>query len=266
MSAPTDPGAPDDDEFFVGYLPTPPRTRRFALGAGAAAIALVALSGVAIAGTMTSPGSGVTPFHGPEHFVGVLSAHPYGVLWTLSDDERSLRAILIVRGGKLGMPPQAATLDGAVVAIDGGLLDRDGHRMIELAHLPEASTELDAARVARIRALLAEPPETLGEVELRGEIVDSKCYLGRMRPGGGRTHRACAQLCVAGGIPPVLVTRDHASGTEQHYLLVRADAEPAELGRAVLPYLAEPVALRGRLERRGDLLVLAIDPATIRRL
>src|SRR5690349_19376703 len=63
-------------------------------------------------------------------------------------------------------------------------------------------------------------------VSLRGEIVDSKCFLGAMRPGNGKTHKACAMLCIAGGVPPMFVTRDSA-GREEYYLLAGPDGGPA---------------------------------------
>lgn len=48
----------------------------------------------------------------------------------------------------------------------------------------------------------------LGETTLKGEIVDSKCYLGVMNPGNLKAHRACAINCIQGGVPPVLLVRD----------------------------------------------------------
>jgi hypothetical protein len=51
-------------------------------------------------------------------------------------------------------------------------------------------------------------PKRLGEVDLVGEIVDSKCYLGNMNPGNGKVHRDSAVRCLSGGIPPVFATND----------------------------------------------------------
>ena len=84
-----------------------------------------------------------------------------------------------------------------------------------------------------------------------------------MKPGDGRTHRACAQFCIAGGIPPVLVSRDRA-GVERRYVLTSRDGGP--INDAVLPYVAEAVELDGRLETAGGLSLLRIDPSRIRRL
>jgi hypothetical protein len=59
------------------------------------------------------------------------------------------------------------------------------------------------------------------------------------------------------------VTRAPGGGAS-HYLLVGPDGEP--VNDAVLPYIAEPVAVTGRLSRSGDLLTLSVHPATIERL
>jgi hypothetical protein len=86
-----------------------------------------------------------------------------------------------------------------------------------------------------------------------GEIIDPKCYLGAMKPGGAKTHKGCAMLCISGGVPPMLVTRD-AAGEETFILLTTADVAPAN--DLVLPFVGDRVAVTGRLERHGDLLFL----------
>lgn len=73
-----------------------------------------------------------------------------------------------------------------------------------------------------------------------------------MRPDVGHGHRACAQLCILGGIPPVLVTTD-AEGRDMHHVLASPDG--GRINDAVAPFAAEPVEVRGRLVRRGDLHV-----------
>jgi hypothetical protein len=43
---------------------------------------------------------------------------------------------------------------------------------------------------------------------LRGEIVDTKCYLGVMTPGEDKVHRGCAVRCISRGVPPAFLVRD----------------------------------------------------------
>ena len=58
----------------------------------------------------------------------------------------------------------------------------------------------------------------------------------------------------------MFVTRDKA-GNGTCYLMT--DTLQGAVNEAVLPFVSEPVELRGQLERRGDLLVYAIDPRAI---
>ncbi|MBL8234879.1 MAG: hypothetical protein JNL98_40640, partial [Bryobacterales bacterium] len=73
------------------------------------------------------------------------------------------------------------------VKLRAALIERDGIRMLEVE--PESVRPVGAPRE-----------------QLEGEIVDTKCYLGVMNPGAGKTHRACAARCLHGGVPAALVT------------------------------------------------------------
>jgi hypothetical protein len=247
------------DEFFVGYLPMPPRTRRFVIGIAAVMVALAL--GAAVLGVVgegsTGRGFGPQAQTPAEGVVGLLSTHPYGVLWVDSDHGPS--AVLLVRQGKFGIGTMFDAMDGTIVRVRGYSIEREGRRMIELGGPPEAA-ELDETTLTALRARVGAPARS---VRITGEIVDEKCWLGRMRPGAGRTHRACAQLCVAGGIPPVIVGTDE-SGVAYAAIVVGASGE--SITETVLPYLAEPVAARGELVRDGDLDYLRVAPGGIERL
>src|SRR5262249_1257716 len=90
--------------------------------------------------------------------------------------------------------------------------------------------------------------ENLGEVQLTGEIVDSKCYFGVMNPGAGKVHRDCAVHCISGGIPPAFLVRDSAGNTVTLLL--------ANWKRELLEHIAKPVTIRGRLSRSTGRLTL----------
>lgn len=251
-----------EPDFFVGYLPMPRSLRRFVSIAAVIISVLVLGAGFVLARSTT--GGGRAQFRGgtSQALVGVLTARPTALLWTLDPAAPGgVRGTLLVRQGKFGLGERAAALDGQVVRVDGAIIERDGRRMIELARLPEAASEaLSAPDHARIAARANTAAD---HVTLEGEIVDSKCWLGRMRPGAQRTHRACAQLCIAGGIPAMFVTRA-ANGQEEAYVL--ADRHGGPIGDAVLPYVAEPVRLSGERVIEGDVVFLRIDAAKIERL
>jgi hypothetical protein len=116
------------------------------------------------------------------------------------------------------------------------------------------------ASLRKISSLPITPasPIALGTVRLRGEIVDSKCYLGVMNPGNGKVHRDCAVRCISGGAPPAFVARDSA-GEARILLLVGSDG--SALNRKVLPFVAEPLEISGELVRSGSNLILKADPS-----
>lgn len=247
------PGA-DDDEYFVGYLPTPPRLRRFQL----VVVTIAVLGMLGMASVLASSASGEHGhFGGGEaDFVGVFSASPVPLL-RVAGAEGTVRTFLVVRGGKSGLPAaQIAEHDGHVVRLRGGLVERDGLGMIEV-YQPIEAAEIDARARSQIDA---RAQSTLGHVALEGELVDSKCWLGRMHPGAGRTHRACAQQCVAGGIPAIFVVR-RDDGEEIPYVLAGVGDDATQV--TILELLADPVRVEGTLRQDGDLLVLDAEPASL---
>lgn len=246
-------------EFFVGYLPMSPRAARSSLAAGASIAAAVLLLGTVFAAFQRSPGGELqAAAYGVRH-TGLLLPSPYPHLRTLNADGsfRTLRFTGWVKNN-VGVPAKKVG-QAVAVAVTGNQYERAGLRMLENGGDFAAASELSPADLARLTSV---PSEDLGPVTLHGEIVDAKCYAGRMRPGVGHGHRACAQLCILGGIPPVRVTKG-ADGRQTHYVLASTQGE--RVNDAVAPFAAEPVEVRGRLERRGDLQVVHIDPSEIRR-
>lgn len=165
-----------EEDFFVGYLPMSPAQRRFGWMAALAAVLLVLAGGVAAAFFQRSPGEDLEAYRTGVELDGLLLARPYPMLRTREADG-TVRHVLLVTGAKFVWRPPAERV-GRAVRLRGSLLERGGSRMLEVfGH--------DAAEVADLAALEALAAEPSGEVALVGEIVDSKCYFGRMRPGGG---------------------------------------------------------------------------------
>jgi hypothetical protein len=111
-------------------------------------------------------------------------------------------------------------------------------------------------------------PDPVGKIDLgvrtlRGEIVDSKCYLGVMKPGREKPHRACAALCIRGGIPPILLV-ESVGGERAFFFLT--DEQGAPVNTRILDLVAEPIEITGRILKQGDILTMVADPAGYRRL
>jgi hypothetical protein len=96
--------------------------------------------------------------------------------------------------------------------------------------------------------------EAIGPVDLTGEIVDTKCYLGVMRPAVGKVHRACAARCLSGGVPPGLLVRD-ATGETVAYMLVGQDGRSLHIEPE---WAALTARVSGALEMQDGLPIIRV--------
>lgn len=257
------------DEFFVGWLQTPKGYVRFLRPV----VLTLLLIGVVAAGTLAffrrSPGTGQWADDKAVIMRGVAFTKPYAMLRVPGEKPGDPpRTYLLVEDGKFGALPRVSQIvtgraEGVPVEVKGTVLHREDRWMLALEEGDAGIRILTDAEAEILPSLSWNKPKVLAEAStLRGEIIDPKCYLGAMKPGGGKTHKACAMRCVSGGIPPMLVTRD-ADGRETFYLLVLQDGSVAN--EAVYPFVGDRVEMAGILEQRNDMLVLKVDPIEIRR-
>lgn len=221
---------PETDRIYVGYLPTPRRARR-ALGFALPALLWVLLVPAFLWARAQHPAEpAVWNTSAALEWTGTLALEPYPMLVTGEG------TLLIVESGKHGSQPRfAAHATGTPLTLRGYELALDNRRMIELLTTPDAVQPAPAGPPL--------PPQgPTREVILRGEIVDAKCHLGAMKPGRGPTHKACATLCVRGGIPAALVGFD-ALGDPGAWIVASPRGGPIE--PRWLALIGEPVELRG---------------------
>jgi len=246
------------DDFYIGYQKVmPPHLAGFLR----TRIAVLALVVVVLAGVMAAvqhPFAGSNfEFGVVKTFTGIVHESPYPAL-TLDHpvgSDKPFSRFHLVAPGKHGAQKLVAGFDGKLINVKGSLIYRDNQTMIEIQ--PDSLEELSTAAFEPGRI------ENLGMFTLQGEIVDSKCYLGVMKPGNLKPHKSCAIRCISGGITPVLCVRDE----EGHAVyVVLAGADGRQINADVIPFVAEPVEITGRVERRDDMLIMTIDPAKIIRL
>lgn len=243
---------PDEQDFFVGYLPAMPAASRGATRRFVGAIVLC-VCGVAVgAATLVRPPAPASWNASARVVTGVISAEPYPVLHIKT--ESGERAAILVGFGKAGAPTALRDLHGQQVSLNTSVeMARSGSLVYELSDA-NAATALGPGQLP--------VEEHLGRVRVRGEVIDPKCYAGTMKPGEGKIHRACAVRCISGGVPPVLASNSR-SGLAW-YVLTGVHGEP--IGQDILDFVADEVEVEGEITRRGALLRLAIDPATIKRV
>lgn len=247
------------DEFFVGWRKTPPGTARFLRPYVAALVIGAIATAAALAWLQRPPGNGQWDDGEVVTLRGIALTNPYAVL-RVSQAGKTPRTYLLVEDGKFGALPRTSRIVqgracGVPVEVKGTLLHRGDCWMIALEPGESGMRPLSADEAEGLPK--PEPGERQVVAEtttLRGEIIDPKCYLGAMKPGGGKTHKACAMRCIAGGIPPMLVTSD--AGRETFYLLVAEGGGAAN--DVVYPFVGDRVEVTGRVERSGDMLVLRI--------
>jgi hypothetical protein len=251
------------DDFFIGWLPVPARSARYLGVVVPLLLLLVAIVAGALPLWQQSPGDGAWESDAVCTVEGIIQAQPYALLRTLAGEDDSVRTLLLVEEGKFGAGERAEPLAGQYVRATGTLLHRDDRWMLELSSRPDALVPVRPGSRPAVARAPASRPQHAGPVALQGEVIDPKCYLGAMRPGGGKTHKACAMLCIAGGIPPMFVTRDQA-GRETFYLLASHDGTSAK--DVVLDFIGDMVELRGQLVVEDDLRLLRLAPGGVRRL
>ena len=244
------------DEFYQGYSPTIPQgIRRFLwILIPLIAVIVVVLSVVLPAiHNQYSTGTFTTPF---REYEGLLMDKPVPHLMiprqgqTNSDNAYSRYVLAGTR--KTSVDPKILEFAGNWVKIKALPVFRDGMTLL-------------AVRASATPEIIDPPPnqslipqgKTLGNFTLAGEIVDTKCNLGVMKPGQLKVHRDCAIRCISGGVPPSLRVVD-ASGNIEYFLLV--DSQSKAVNSKILDIIADPVSVTGEVVQYGDLFVLKADP------
>lgn len=246
-----------NEDFYIGYLPKMSKNlakiiKTFVISVIAVGVCLAIIFWIAQKPFAKS----AFEFGSIKDFEGTIQARPIPFLLIEKEEKNNglptFERIPLVAEGKHGF--DAENLDNQRIKLKGTLIYRDDLRMIEVV---EGSAENLSENI------IEEKKESLGVFTLRGEIVDSKCYLGVMNPGQSKPHRDCAVACIRGGIPPLFVVKDSAGIKSELWLLSQKDKP---VNKEILDFVAEPIEIVGEVSRIGDQLFFRIDPARIKRL
>jgi hypothetical protein len=246
-----------EDEFYIGWMrDSPSRTAARTRGAVLLLLGLGVLVACLAASGQGAFDRGTFEYGVERDFEGLLIERPYPLLVVPSPDGNRPTAHYLVKFGKHGAADLVAGLDGRIGRLTGSAIYNDSQHMIEVHRVQPV-----AAPNGALAALASAEEQPLGTWTLAGEIVDSKCHLGVMKPGRGRPHKECAVRCISGGIPPVLRVTS-PDGRAVYLSLVGDDGRA--VNREVLPWVAEPVEITGRVVRTRGLLMLHAEPSTYR--
>ncbi len=250
-----------NDEFYIGYLPEAPaetvrRMRRFIFAVFGFAVVSAFLFVIAQKPFAAS----FFEFLQEREFSGNLIAQPHPMLVMLRPSNTgelpASSRYYLVGEGKFGADQEAAAWDGKTVKLRGKLIYREDQTMIEVAPGSIQEEVLPGKNLSS----LSTQKKNLGAFTLRGEIVDSKCFLGVMNPGDLKTHKSCAVRCISGGSPPLFIVRQ--SNRVWYFLLLSAEGE--SVNQFVLDLVARPIEIHGQVWQEDDLLMLHADPAKYR--
>ena len=270
------------DGFYVGYVDdTPPGIARFARRLAVGLVVVAAALGLGLALLLERFDQGVFEYGLVRDYEGELVVDPHPRLVV---ENGPAGGYLLVAVGKHGLdvsiPPSlpGASDTARETDLSGTLIRNPQAAMLEVhaIALPERESDgtpsagaassagqeaADAPPAAqRDRRIVGAAPAPDTEVRLVmrgdtlvGEIVDTKCYLGAMKPGRGKPHRDCASLCIRGGIPAALLVRTQ-DGDRSLVHLLNPRGEP--MGSELLDRVGQPVEVTGLLRRRDDRLFL----------
>jgi hypothetical protein len=251
----------ESEEFFIGYgPPMPPRLARFVTRAVLGIACVLLVWAVTLAAGHRSLEGGTFEFGHPKRFSGTIVERPFPGLRLDGVDSNVEPWTLLVAPGKHGADALVSGLEGRHATLTGTRIQRGSHTMIEVESESLLSRASDAPSM-EATGLLERSDE--GLVKLTGEIVDSKCFLGVMVPGSGKTHKECASLCLRGGIPPALYVQDRA-GHSSLLLLTGPTGEP--VGAPAVQAAGETISLIGSIQRQGGWLVLRTNPSSWHRV
>ncbi|GAB4533388.1 MAG: hypothetical protein Tsb0019_35080 [Roseibium sp.] len=240
--------------FFVGYLNAVPKPLViFATVFSLCFTAGLGLAALALSSTQNDPGNGGFQWGNRFEHVGLVELHPYPVLRVPATADTPARSYMLAGQGKRGVFDQANANRGTPVSLRGVPIARGDLTMIQVGGVEPAETRFEGGFPSK-----AVP---LGRWKLTGEICDGKCYAGAMRPGRGLAHKACADLCLTGGIPPVFVS---SGAVEGRNFFLMADSEGQLPGDDLKPLLALFIEVEGEVERLDDLMVFKADLSTAR--
>ncbi|MGA2053020.1 MAG: Rieske 2Fe-2S domain-containing protein [Opitutales bacterium] len=242
-----------EEEFYIGWQGRMPRGLGRRIGTTCATL-LVAVPAVmfGVAWLENPVDAGAYEFGVERTFAGVLHENPIPLLEVKATPTAGGFNYLLVGAGKFGPPEVIRGHEGQSVRFQGSLIYRNGVAMIEMNE-PATFTVTDATRAE------PEPVVQLGRAALTGELVDTKCFFGAMRPATGKVHQACAIRCLSGGVPPGLLVID-AAGNGVVVLLAGPAGQPLDFD---VQWAARTIRAEGELEMDSGTPILRVSSLTL---
>ena len=244
--------SPNLDEFYVGYLLNiPSKIKRFLFIL--IPLLVASLIGLSLILPIVHNQYFNGQYTGFQEFEGFLVAKPVPHLVVprlgQTNDENAYSRYVLAATNKASVNPKVLEFAGKWVKLRAIPVFRDNMTLLAVS----SKTPPEEINPLAVETSALTTGKSLGEYNLTGEIVDTKCHLGVMNPGHSKTHRQCAIRCISGGVPVSLRIRDR-NGDIIYLLLVDQNGEA--FNDRILDVVGEPVQILGEVEKYGDLFVL----------
>jgi hypothetical protein len=255
----------NSDEFYIGWMPQAPKSfaawsRKYLF----ILLPIVIVLGVLLAISQKQFGTGNFEFGMLTEVRGFYFNEPVPNIKVVNGKDiwgnKNYVTVPLIGFGKHGVDGIIAdlekekniSLEGKEIILKGTLLYNDGKLLMQIdANDKPLITVNDDKNNASFA-----PPKEIGVLDVKGEIVDPKCFFGVMKPGEGKPHKDCAIRCMLGGIPPVLkVTNDE--GNQNYYFIVGEHGE--KMNETVQDYVASQVRIHAKAVKHGDWIVLYVQ-------
>lgn len=260
-----------EDAFYIGWMPEAPNlyanhTRKFLL----ALAALVLIAGTLLALSQKKFSTSSFEFGQLTTVTGIYLRQPVPSIKTVAGYDLSgntnYLTIPLVGYGKFGAEgvmeaiekEKHLSLDKKEVTLKGTLLYSDGKSILQVDQHDDPLVSINEG-VSEYQPKIT----GLGPIQIKGEILDPKCYFGVMKPGHGKPHRDCAIRCLLGGISPVFRVRDE-KGRSNYYLLLGENGE--RINEQLQDFIADPVELEANAIQYDDWIVLNVNATSIKRI
>ncbi|CAN5727344.1 hypothetical protein BH10BAC3_BH10BAC3_05470 [soil metagenome] len=262
-----------DDPFYIGWMAEAPKSYARQIRKALVILAvLVPAVAIVLAFSQKNFSTSSFEFGQLTTIKGIYLQQPFPSLKVISSKDImgnfTYITIPLVGYGKFGAGGAIAqiekqnniSLNKKLVTLKGSLLYSDGKTLLQVDVNDHPLVQVDTN--SGIPEYLPKVTD-LGMVNIRGEVLDPKCYFGVMKPGHGKPHRDCAIRCLLGGISPVFYVRN-AESQSNYYLILGEHGE--KINEQLRDFVADPVKLEAHAIKYDDWIVLYVNPSSIQRI
>ena len=255
----------DNDEFYIGWMQQAPKSfaswvKKYLF----VLLPIIIVLGVLLALSQKQFGTGTFEFGTLTEVKGIYFNAPFPNIKVVDGKDiwgnENYITVPLIGFGKHGADGVVADLEkeknisfeGKEIILKGTLLYNDGKLLMQIDanDKPLLNVSGNKSNTDFVQT------KDLGTLDVKGEIVDPKCFFGVMKPGEGKPHKDCAIRCILGGIPPVLKVTDN-EGKQNYYLIVGEHGE--KMNEAVQDYVATQVNIHAKAIEYGDWIVLYVQ-------